>query len=95
MGDYAQAIAKMNVVRADFGLPPLDNPATRQGVLDYLLEERFATLFLEGHRANDLYRFELFPEVIGTGYNTKFTLTGGERQNNPNIEQIRSCPKVS
>jgi tetratricopeptide (TPR) repeat protein len=95
MGDYAQAIAKMNVVRADFGLPPLDNPATRQGVLDYLLEERFATLFLEGHRANDLYRFELFPEVIGTGYNTKFTLTGGEIQNNPNIEQIRSCPKVS
>lgn len=94
-GDYAQAIAKMNIVRDDFGLPPLDNPGTREGVLDYLLEERFATLFLEGHRANDLYRFELFPEVIGEGYNTKFTLTGGEIQNNPNIAQIRSCPKVS
>ena len=94
-GDYAQAIARMNVVRDDFGLPPLDNPNTRQGVLDYLLEERFATLFLEGQRANDLYRFELFPEVIGEGYNTKFTLTGGEIQNNPNIDQIRSCPKVS
>ncbi len=94
-GDYDQAIARMNVVRADAGLPPLDNPNTRDGVLDYLLEERFATLFLEGQRANDLYRFNLFPQVIGTGFNTKFPMTNGEIQNNPNIEQIRSCPKVS
>ncbi|MGH7503930.1 MAG: RagB/SusD family nutrient uptake outer membrane protein, partial [Longimicrobiales bacterium] len=90
-----QAIARMNVVRADAGLPPLDNPNTRDGVLDYLLEERFATLFLEGQRANDLYRFNLFPQVIGTGFNTKFPMTNGEIQNNSNIEQIRSCPKVS
>jgi tetratricopeptide (TPR) repeat protein len=92
---YAQAIAKMNEVRSSVGLPDLDNPNTRDGVLDYLLEERFATLFLEGQRANDLYRFNLFPEVIGTGYNTKFILNTGEIQNNPNIAQVRSCPKVS
>jgi tetratricopeptide (TPR) repeat protein len=94
-GQYAQAIGKMNEVRTSVGLPNLDNPNTRQGVLDYLLEERFATLFLEGQRANDLYRFGLFPQVIGTGYNTKFILNTGEIQNNPNVAQIRSCPKIS
>jgi tetratricopeptide (TPR) repeat protein len=94
-GQYAQAIAKMNEVRSSVGLADLDNPNTRDGVLDYLLEERFATLFLEGQRANDLYRFNLFPEVIGTGYNTKFILNTGEIQNNPNVAQVRSCPKVS
>ena len=94
-GDYALAIARMNEVRSSVGLPDLDNPNTRDGVLDYLLEERFATLFLEGQRANDLYRFELFPEVVGIGFNTKFNLTNGEIQNNPNVPQTRNCPKIS
>jgi tetratricopeptide (TPR) repeat protein len=94
-GDFATAIAKMNEVRTDVGLPDLTNPGTSQGVLDMLLEERFATLFLEGHRANDLYRFNLFPSVIGTGFNTKFPMNSTEVINNPLISQPRSCPAVS
>jgi SusD family len=94
-GDFATAIAKMNVVRQGVGLPDLTDPGTSQGVLDRLLEERFATLFLEGQRANDLYRFNLFPSVIGTGYNTKFPLVLGEVINNPKIAQPRTCPAIS
>jgi hypothetical protein len=94
-GDFATAIAKMNEVRSDVGLPDLVNPGDTQGVLDMLLEERFATLFLEGQRANDLYRFNLFPQVIGTGFNTKFPLHGTEVINNSNISQPRTCPAIS
>jgi tetratricopeptide (TPR) repeat protein len=99
-GNFVQAIAKMNEVRADpcsgcAALPGLVNPNTSAGVLDMLLEERFSTLFLEGHRANDLYRFNLFPSVIGTGYNTKFSMSATEMLNNPKATQPRSCPAVS
>jgi hypothetical protein len=94
-GEFQQAIDKMNIVRDDVGLPPLDNPDTSQGVLDLLLEERFATLFLEGQRANDLYRFNLFPEVIGTGFNTKYHLPSVEVRNNPNTPEPRPCPAIS
>jgi hypothetical protein len=95
-GDFPNAIAKMNVVRADVGLPALTNPGTSAGVFDMLLEERFATLFLEGHRASDLYRFNLFPSVIGTGYNTKFPMNTSEALNNPNAGgRVRQCPKLS
>jgi hypothetical protein len=95
-GDFATSIARMNEVRADVALPALTNPGTSQGVFDRLLEERFATLFLEGQRANDLYRFNLFPSMIGTGYNTKFPMNTSEALNNPNAGgRVRSCPKVS
>jgi len=95
-GDFTNAIAKMNVVRRSVGLPDLTNPGTSAGVFDMLLEERFATLFLEGHRAGDIYRFNLFPTLIGTGYNTKFPMNTGEALNNPNAGgRVRQCPKVS
>lgn len=94
-GQLQQAIDAMNLVRADVGLPPLDNPGTSEGVFERLLEERFATLFLEGQRANDLYRFNLFPEVIGTGFNTKFHLDDSEVRNNPNTPLPRPCPRLS
>jgi len=94
-GQFQTAIDRMNQVRAKYNLSPLTNPGTSQGVLDMLLEERFATLFLEGQRANDLYRFNLFPSVIGSGFNTKFPMDGNEMINNPNIPQPRSCPVVS
>jgi len=94
-GQFQQAIDRMNTVRASVGLSDLTNPGTSQGVLDMLLEERFATLFLEGQRANDLYRFNLFPSAIGSGFNTKFPMDGNEMLNNPNIPQPRQCPVVS
>jgi hypothetical protein len=95
-GDFDNAIARMNEVRADVGLDPLSNPGTSEGVFDMLLEERFATLFLEGHRANDLYRFDLFTDVIGTGHATKFPMSSTEYLNNPNAGgRVRSCPTIS
>jgi tetratricopeptide (TPR) repeat protein len=94
-GNFETAITKMNEVRREFGLDDLVNPNTSAGVLDMLLEERFATLFLEGQRANDLYRFNLFPTLIGTGYNTKFPMSTTEMLNNPKATQPRSCPAVS
>jgi hypothetical protein len=95
-GDFGTAITKMNEVRTDVGLPDLTNPGTSQGVFDRLIEERFATLFLEGQRAHDLYRFNLFPSVIGTGYSTRFPLNSGEFLNNPNVGgRSRPCPKTS
>jgi hypothetical protein len=95
-GDFPNAIAKMNLVRTDVGLPNLTNPGTSAGVFDRLLEERFATLFLEGQRAGDIYRFNLFPTLIGTGYNTKFPMNTSEALNNPNAGgRVRQCPKVS
>lgn len=94
-GELQQAIDRMNIVRDDVGLPPLENPGTADGVFEMLLEERFATLFLEGQRANDLYRFNLFPEIIGTGFNTKYQLPSVEVLNNPNTPQPRPCPAIS
>jgi hypothetical protein len=94
-GELQQAIDKMNIVRDDVGLPPLTNPGTAAGVQEMLLEERFATLFLEGQRANDLHRFDLFPAVIGSGFNTKFHLPSVEVRNNPNLPEPRPCPAIS
>jgi hypothetical protein len=95
-GDFANAIARMNQVRADAGLDDLTNPGTSAGVFEMLLEERFATLFLEGQRAHDLYRFNLFGSVIGTGHSTRFPLHPNEFLNNPNAGgRVRSCPKTS
>ncbi|MCI0434855.1 MAG: RagB/SusD family nutrient uptake outer membrane protein [Gemmatimonadetes bacterium] len=96
-GDFDQAITTMNQVRADAGLPALAKAGawTSAEVQERLLEERFATLFLEGQRANDLYRFNLFSTVIGKDFNTKFPMDVIEMLNNSKISQPRSCPAVS
>jgi hypothetical protein len=93
--DLTQAIARLNEVRADVALPALTNPGTAQGVFDRLLEERFATLWLEGHRVNDLVRFGLMSTMIGTSYNLKWPIGTGEARNNPSVGEPRSCPKVT
>jgi hypothetical protein len=100
-GQFGNAITKMNEVRADVGLSDLTDPGTSEGVFNLLMEERFATLFLEGHRAHDLYRFnyapyDLFKNVLGTGRSTRFPLNSGEFLNNPNVGgRNRPCPKMS
>jgi hypothetical protein len=94
--DFATAIAKMNVNRAAAGLPPLTNPGTTEGVFDMLLQERFAELYAEGHRMQDLYRFGLVRERLGPGRATKLPLSRTEILNNPNIEEGQAtCPAVS
>ena len=74
-GDPAGALAMLNSLRSDAGLSDAPasmfaNPAapTRDEVFDVLLNERFAELFMEGHRLQDLHRFGLTAGFMaGTG----------------------------
>lgn len=95
-GDLATAIAKLNVNRTAVGLPPLANPGTSDAVFTMLLQERFATLYAEGHRMQDLKRFNLVRERLGPGRATKLPLSRNEILANPSLrEGEAACPAVS
>ncbi len=97
-GDYTTAVADMNTNRNAVGLPALVVPATnqQQGVLDMLLQERFATMFAEGDRLQDIYRFNLMASRVGTGRPLKLPLSYNEEQNNRTIGPGGGkCPGVS
>jgi hypothetical protein len=65
-------------------------------VRDALLSERFATLFAEGFRMQDLYRFNLVTAKLGTGRLIKLPLSVTEAINNPNIRiGGGKCPGIS
>lgn len=74
-GDPAGALAMLNSLRNAVGLSDAPasmfaNPAapTRDEVFDVLLNERFAELFMEGQRLQDLHRFGLTAGFMaGTG----------------------------
>ncbi|HEY6208271.1 MAG TPA: RagB/SusD family nutrient uptake outer membrane protein [Gemmatimonadales bacterium] len=66
-GDYATAMAILNALRADVGLSAVPTPGTRDSVFEVLLHERFAENFMEGHRTNDLYRFNLTAAYVARG----------------------------
>ena len=105
-GDYAGATASLNGLRDAVGLAPLDTPTDQDMMMDYLLSERFAELFMEGQRAVDLYRFGLTRQIFdalndeereGAGRPTKFTMTDTEPLYNPNIANDltqRCAPKA-
>lgn len=91
----ATAEAIINDFHADAGLPPVDfSGMTDAQILDHVIEERRAVLFLEGHRAEDVERFNLpqFP-AAGTPHRKGqvygdarcFPLPDVEIRNNPNI----------
>jgi hypothetical protein len=97
-GDFPNAIAAMNVNRTAVGLPPFVLPvgATSAQVQNLLLQERFAVLFGEGQRTQDLYRFGLVTARLGAGRATKLPLTRTEQLSNPNIgEGKETCPAIS
>lgn len=94
-GDLPGAMAILNDLRAQAGLSAVPNPGTEEGVRDVLLNERFAELFMEGHRANDLYRFDLISERLGPDRAMKFALPDDEAILNPNVSEPRSCPERS
>lgn len=94
-GDFAGATSILNDLRAAVGLAPFETPADPDTMLQYLLSERFAELFMEGMRAADLHRFGLMddvfaelndPERPAAGRPTKFSMTNDEALYNPNIE---------
>jgi hypothetical protein len=96
---FQTAVDKMNINRAAVGLPNLVLPTTGDistWVRDALLSERFATLFAEGYRMQDLYRFNLVTAKLGTGRLIKLPLSVTEAINNPNIRiGGGKCPGIS
>jgi hypothetical protein len=96
--DYAGAAAILNNLRSRVGLAPV-TPSDEEMMMEFLLEERFAELFMEGHRAVDLYRFRLTREIFeefddplrrGIGRARKFPGSKREAQLNPAIDDNRS-----
>ena len=98
-GQFQTAIDKMNINRAAAGLPNLVLPTTGDislWVRDALLSERFAQLFSEGFRMQDLYRFNLVTAKLGPGRLIKLPLSVTEAVNNPNIKiGGGKCPGIS
>ena len=104
-GDYAGATAILNNLRDAVGLAPFETPTDQGMMMDYLLSERFAELFMEGQRAADLYRFGLTRQIFdaldddereGSDRPTKFTMTDTEPLYNDNIDDDltkRCAPK--
>lgn len=58
LGEVAAAVALIDDVRAFVELPPYDGPLTEAAVLDQLIYERSAELWLQGQQLLDLRRFE-------------------------------------
>ena len=95
-GDLTNAVAQLNINRTAAGQPAFTLPLSADDVFQRLLTERFATLFVEGHRLADLNRFNLVTAKLGTGRASKFQLTQTEILNNPSIKQgQQTCPKIS
>jgi hypothetical protein len=95
-GDLANAVTQLNINRTAAGLPAFALPLTSDDVFQRLLSERFATLFVEGHRLTDLNRFNLVKDRLGSGRATKFHLSLTEILNNPSMKQGQStCPSIS
>ena len=100
-GDYAGAVNAMNINRQlpNVALPNLAVPTTGDiptQVRDMLLQERFAVLFGEGARMQDLYRFGLVTQRLGTGRATKLPLSRTEQLSNTHIGQgNEKCPAIS
>jgi hypothetical protein len=98
-GDFPAALAALNINRAAVGLPPMLLPTSGDvstQVRDMLLQERFAILFGEGARLNDIYRFGLIRSRLGPGRATKLPLSRTEQLGNHNIgDGKETCPAVS
>jgi SusD family len=98
-GAFQPALDALNLNRAAVGLAPMLLPTTGDvstQIRDMLLQERFAVLFGEGHRLEDLYRFGLVRERLGTNRATKLPLSRTEQLGNPAIgDGKETCPAVS
>lgn len=105
-GDYAGATAILNKLRSRVNLRPIDVPTNEEDMIEFLLNERFAELFMEGYRAVDLYRYDLTLDIFegfgdpvrpGAGRPTKFPGSSREAQLNPEIENERTirCEPVA
>ena len=98
-GDLANAIAALNRNRttAPANLPGfVVTGLTADDVRDRLLSERFAELFVEGHRMTDLDRFNLVTSRLGANRARKFPMSRNEILNNPSmVAGQAACPAIS
>ena len=83
-GNLTAAMERINYVRAKAGLAAV-TATTAADVQEKLLWERFAQLYLEGHRMTDLHRFNQVRAVLGPNRPMKFPLTTNEIQLNTNV----------
>jgi hypothetical protein len=88
-------VDEMWLIRAEVAWLSPAVAATSAEVFTVLLNERFAELFMEGHRMQDLHRFGLVDDGIAAGdfdpgttaiRPTKFPMSQSEAINNGNIE---------
>ncbi len=94
--DYVNMAAKLNVERTAVGLDPIAVPTSAAAAQTALLNERMAVMFVEGHRAYDLHRFNLVGTVLGTGRNTMLPLSRNEILANPSMKEGEAtCPRIS
>jgi hypothetical protein len=95
-GDFAQMVAQLNLNRTAVGLPNLTAPANATEAQTMLLNERFAQLFVEGHRLADINRFNLVTQLLGAGRAKKLPMSRNEITNNANIpDNGQTCPAIS
>ncbi|MBI4419397.1 MAG: RagB/SusD family nutrient uptake outer membrane protein [Gemmatimonadetes bacterium] len=86
------AVDRINALRARGGLPAFNSndPAV---IMQQVREERRRELFLEGHRLNDMLRFDLAFDVGETyGRTARLPLPQVEIDHNPNIRALDPNP---
>jgi len=96
--DLAIEALNRNRTTAPANLPAFSKAGawTSQEVQARLLSERFAELFVEGHRMTDLDRFNLTARQLGTGRATKLPLSRTEILNNAAMKEGEAaCPRIS
>jgi starch-binding outer membrane protein, SusD/RagB family len=90
----AEAVTRVNLLRAHHNLPAYAGPQTAEAIRDLIIRERARELYLEGHHLNDLRRFNLpNTPAVGTAYRQGgsygsvrcFPLPAVEKNNNPNF----------
>jgi len=93
-GDLDQALATLNALRVAANLAPHAATTDPALVKEYLLHERFAETFMEGHRVTDLRRLGELRNVFAAMNDPErpatrpavFPMDDGEARDNPNIE---------
>jgi hypothetical protein len=97
-GDLARAVEQLNLnrTRAGVALPPFAASLTANEVRDRILSERFAELFVEGHRLADINRFGIVGAQLGAGRAMKMPLSRNETLNNPTLKLGEArCPGLT
>jgi len=96
--DFATMTTLINSLRtrAAVGLPAIPEPTSAADAQNALLNERQAELWVEGHRQQDLHRFNKVNSLLGPGHATKLPLSRNEILNNTSMtDGGGSCPSIS